>query len=163
MTLFAENTPWTMEEFTRIDAWRLAPVPLQWDVIATRLGRGKKSCQVKWAMHRKARREAGEEIAKKVNGWPWSDEDDAKLRDFAQNRTTTWDAITAVLPGRTKVACCTRLTLLKRLDANEKIRKGDLRGPMQLPLRPSELPQPRAFGDPPPGRSALDKMKAVSA
>ena len=115
--------------------------------------------------------------------YPWSDEDSEKLFELCKTRLwgdgEAWMAIAAQFPGRTVSACRHRYDEVKRMKAdkpsNRERRKYNYKNVVRTPeelsvrMKPINLPEPASitafvFGDPLPGRSALDKkMQGATA
>lgn len=120
-------------------------------------------------------------------GKPWLASELARLKAAAESRgSKTWADIAVDFPGRTPMACAQQMSLIRRAArgdgrakkpaagervANGRIRRTDLdvaQGRHQAPLKPSQQPSHTTLtaaicGDPLPGRSALDQMKAATA
>lgn len=99
------------------------------------------------------------------NGKPWTYAESTKLLKACGDRPiprTEWMAIAASLGGeRTVAACKQQLSKLRAQDRRKKnqVKADARRAEMQQPLT---TPPPRMpFGDPPPGRSALDQRRAA--
>ncbi len=106
---------------------------------------------------------------------PWTVIERAQLRALAAAQRCDWDAIARHFPGRTASACKAQHQMLMRAEAgrprdhsgerkvNGRIRHTD--SDLRLmaappPLAPDhESITAAVFGDPPPGRSALDRRR----
>lgn len=106
------------------------------------------------------------------NGKPWSYPESTKLLKACGDRSiprTEWMAIAASLGGtRTVAACKQQLAKLRALDRRKKnqVKADARRAEMQAPPAPHALPQHASltaaiFGDPLPGRSALDQRRSA--
>jgi myb proto-oncogene protein len=98
---------WTPDEDTRLkDALQMQDGN-NWGAVAAMVpGRVKKQCQNRW--HDIL--DPGIDRTNKRTG-RWAEDEDIKLKDAVQTHGgKNWDAIAALVPGRTKRQCCKRWT-----------------------------------------------------
>lgn len=157
MTRFAEFERWRADEFARITAWRGATPRLTWAEIGARLGRSPNSCHVKWRRHCEARRAAGENLPLQEQRL-WSADDVARLIRLREQDGLTWAEIDQAL-GRRSTSAEKYRKLCREASPVSTLTK---RRP-QVPAVAHRSLTAQLLGDPPPGRSALDKMRAGTA
>ena len=109
----------------------------------------------------------------------WTGEEDAKLLAACEGRTIqgteAWNRLAESFPGRSPYAVRQRFLVLRNLAAGivrQRVRsERPKRLRIRMPVKPETIPAPLPpveyktltaafFRDPPPGRSALDKMRA---
>jgi hypothetical protein len=94
----------------------------------------------------------------------WTPADDALLRELREDEGLEWDAIAPII-GRTDRACASRY---ERLTSRTRYTAADPKASPAATIAASKREEARdrldltgrIFGDPPPGYSALDRMRA---
>ena len=118
-TFFGSSVSWSAEEDRGLVAARAGNEELTWDAVAVLVpGRGAGACQARW--YKLLRNGTVNEPERSVF---WSgEEDEALVVARAGGEGLTWDAIAALVPGRTTVACWNRWQKLKSTVIVEDLR-----------------------------------------
>lgn len=154
--------PWTPGQLTLLETLREAGTP--WDETATACGHSAGSCSTTLSMLRRRRREAAGEgypppgRQRTINGRPWSDSDVKILIRMRKVEGRTFPEIDIAL-NRAEGASCSKWSRMRSPEVKADVAPKPRPAP-QARLYHTDLTA-ELFGDPLPGRSALDRKRAA--